>query len=394
MSPVQLHRWLDIGAVEAFSEDEPVAVEAAGIQMAIFRLEDQLYALHDLCTHGVARLSEGYVEDGCIECPLHQGLFDIRTGAAKCAPVTEAVRSFPVRVRDGRVEVAMAEQPALPDTVTADQPQAQPGHYSATLLEVRPLASDVRLLRLALDVSADSHVEPEAAEPFAWRPGQYVDIVQNQVRRSYSLAAVDGRELTLHVRHLPGGVFTDQLFGSGGAAPLIGVGDRLQIDGPHGQFGLQAGTRPKLMLATGTGFAPIQAMLQALIAAANQSPVYFYWGGRQLPDLYLHAQCLSWATRYPWFHYVPVLSQTAPAGWVGRLGYVTDAAILDWPDMQPFEVYACGSPAMVATAKTLCLQHGLAAEAFFADAFFSQADRHPLKQDGQAYMQESASKAT
>ena len=88
-------QWHDVG--------EP---DIAGVDVAVFRLGDELHALHDQCTHGNARLSDGYVEDGCVECPLHQGLFDIRTGAPQCAPVTQAVQCFPVRVVAGRVEVA------------------------------------------------------------------------------------------------------------------------------------------------------------------------------------------------------------------------------------------------------------------------------------------------
>ncbi|WP_244818386.1 anthranilate 1,2-dioxygenase ferredoxin subunit AndAb [Caballeronia sp. Lep1P3] len=97
--------WQEIGALDDFIEGEPAAVVAGQKPIAVFRLGDEVFALHDLCTHGMARLSEGFVEDGCVECPLHQGLFDIRTGAPQCAPVTEAVRSYPIRVVDGRVEI-------------------------------------------------------------------------------------------------------------------------------------------------------------------------------------------------------------------------------------------------------------------------------------------------
>lgn len=351
MSTVHLHRWLDIGAVEAFSEDEPVAVEAGGMQIAIFRLEDQLFALHDLCTHGVARLSEGYVEEGCVECPLHQGLFDIRTGAAKCAPVTEAVRSFPVRIQEGRVQVAV-EAGAAPV-------QAQPAAIEVVLSSVDKVAPDVALVRMQL---------PEA-HPLSYQPGQYIDILLGDQRRSYSLAQVTSNTLELHIRHLPGGLFTDQLFHQ------LTPGTPLNIDGPHGQFTLQASQKPKIMVATGTGFAPVKAMLEALIADGNEVPVTLYWGGRTLPDLYQHSQCLDLVTRYPWFHYVPVLSADTPAHWQGRQGYVTDAVLHDWPELQPFEVYACGSPAMVAAAHERFVAHGLASTAFFADAFYSQADR-------------------
>ena len=100
-----LKTWHAVGAPEEFVEGEPRAVIAGEKPVAIFRLGEALFALHDLCTHGHARLSDGYVEDGCVECPLHQGLVDIRTGAPKCAPITEPVRAYPVRIHDGSVEV-------------------------------------------------------------------------------------------------------------------------------------------------------------------------------------------------------------------------------------------------------------------------------------------------
>ncbi|MDR5776488.1 MULTISPECIES: anthranilate 1,2-dioxygenase ferredoxin subunit AndAb [unclassified Caballeronia] len=99
------NEWQVIGTLEDFTEGEPSAVVACDKPIAVFRMGDEVFALHDLCTHGHARLSEGFVEDGCVECPLHQGLFDIRTGAPQCAPVTEAVRSYPIRIVDGQVEI-------------------------------------------------------------------------------------------------------------------------------------------------------------------------------------------------------------------------------------------------------------------------------------------------
>ncbi|MFM0363108.1 anthranilate 1,2-dioxygenase ferredoxin subunit AndAb [Paraburkholderia sediminicola] len=97
--------WQVLGALEDFTEGEPVAAVAGEKPVAVFRLGNEVFALHDLCTHGHARLSDGFVEDGCVECPLHQGLFDIRSGAPRCAPVTEAVRSYPIRIVEGKVEI-------------------------------------------------------------------------------------------------------------------------------------------------------------------------------------------------------------------------------------------------------------------------------------------------
>lgn len=100
-----INGWQTLGALEDFTEGEPVGIVAGNKPVALFRLGDEMYALHDLCTHGHARLSEGFVEDGCVECPLHQGLVDIRSGAPRCAPITEAVRSYPIRIVDGKVEI-------------------------------------------------------------------------------------------------------------------------------------------------------------------------------------------------------------------------------------------------------------------------------------------------
>ena len=97
--------WFPVGALDDFEEGEPVAVVAGNKPIAVFRLGEEIFALHDLCTHGHARLSEGFVENGCVECPLHQGLVDIRTGAPQCAPIVEAVHTYPVRINEGSVEI-------------------------------------------------------------------------------------------------------------------------------------------------------------------------------------------------------------------------------------------------------------------------------------------------
>ncbi|AGK51326.1 naphthalene 1,2-dioxygenase system ferredoxin subunit [Burkholderia thailandensis MSMB121] len=109
MSQETVAAWHPLGALDEFSEGEPAARAVGNRPIAVFRLGDDVFALHDLCTHGHARLSEGFAENGCVECPLHQGLFDIRTGAPKCAPVTEPVRVYPVRIVDGRVEIHVDE---------------------------------------------------------------------------------------------------------------------------------------------------------------------------------------------------------------------------------------------------------------------------------------------
>ena len=99
--------WTDAADFDDLWDGAGIAVDAAGLDIALFRLGDAVFATDNLCTHGHARLCEGFIEGDEIECPLHQGRFDLRTGAATCAPVVEAVKTYPVRIEAGRVFVAL-----------------------------------------------------------------------------------------------------------------------------------------------------------------------------------------------------------------------------------------------------------------------------------------------
>ena len=98
--------WIKVASAQELSNDEAKTVNVAGQGVALFRIDDEFFATDGMCTHATALLSEGYVEDGCVECPLHQGRFDVRSGKAMCAPLTEDLRSYPVKIEDGRVYLA------------------------------------------------------------------------------------------------------------------------------------------------------------------------------------------------------------------------------------------------------------------------------------------------
>lgn len=100
-------RWYDVAATDAVKPGEALAHAINGVPLALFRLGEEVFAMHDLCPHGQARLSDGFVEGGCVECPLHQGLLDIRTGAPCSPPIIEAVRVYPVRIANDRIEVLL-----------------------------------------------------------------------------------------------------------------------------------------------------------------------------------------------------------------------------------------------------------------------------------------------
>ncbi len=230
-------------------------------------------------------------------------------------------------------------------------------------------APDVAVLRLQLP----------ANQNLQYRAGQYVEfILRDGARRSYSMANAphllgSPPAIELHLRHMAGGKFTDHVF------TAMKEKDILRMEGPFGSFFLrEESNKPIILLASGTGFAPIKALLQRLQHLANTRPVTLYWGCRRKAELYQHDWCLQAAQDMPWLRYVPVLSEPQPDDdWTGRTGFVHHAVMVDWPDLSGHQVYACGSPVMVESAqRDFSAMCALPPDEFFADAFTSEADKH------------------
>lgn len=100
-------QWIDAAAQDAVPLDDVIGVAVDGRQIALYSVDGDVYATDNICTHGHARLCEGFLEGHEIECPLHQGKFDVRTGQPTCAPATEPLRSSPVKIEGGRVWLAI-----------------------------------------------------------------------------------------------------------------------------------------------------------------------------------------------------------------------------------------------------------------------------------------------
>ncbi len=239
---------------------------------------------------------------------------------------------------------------------------------SANQIPAKTLPSRIeKLEKLAPDV-IELHLRLPASERLQFLAGQYIDILlKDGRRRSFSLANAphDDALLQLHIRHVPGGVFTDQVFST------MKVRDILRFNGPHGSFYLREdSSRPMILVAGGTGFAPIKAIVEHAIAENCQRPMLIYWGARARADLYQNALPEQWAAEHANIRYVPVLSE--PAGsdaWSGRSGLVHQAVLADFPDLSDYQVYACGAPVMIEAAKRDFMAQGLPEEEFFADAF-------------------------
>jgi CDP-4-dehydro-6-deoxyglucose reductase len=202
-------------------------------------------------------------------------------------------------------------------------------------------------------------------DAIAYCPGQYLNIIMpDGSTRSFSMASKpNGSRLDLHVRRLQDGAFTDL------ALRRLRRGDTLEIELPAGSFRYaDADARPLLMLATGTGLAPIKAILEGLMENPDCPPVSLYWGGRTRTDLYLHDEIVTWRDRLYDFRYVPVLSR-ADAAWDGRRGYVQNAVLSDFGDLTKFAIYLCGSPEMISAAKQRFIAHGASLDHIYSEGF-------------------------
>jgi CDP-4-dehydro-6-deoxyglucose reductase len=226
------------------------------------------------------------------------------------------------------------------------------------------LADDVMLLQLKLP----------ANERLEFLAGQFIEfLLRDGSRRSYSMANPPHAPelIELHVRHIAGGQFTDHVFGK------MKERDILRFEGPLGTFFLrEESAKPLVFVASGTGFAPIKAVLEHMFETKIARPAVLYWGGRRPKDLYLNALPEKWAREQPGFKYVPVISDGLPEdGWRGRTGFVHRAVMEDFPDLSGHQVYACGVPIMVDSArKDFTGKCGLPEDEFYADSFTTQAD--------------------
>jgi CDP-4-dehydro-6-deoxyglucose reductase len=251
---------------------------------------------------------------------------------------------------------------------------------TALAIEVREVrkAGDIQIRKMPCRIEKIDKVAADVAivslklpanERLQYLAGQYIDLLlKDGRRRSFSLATPPENDalLELHVRHVPGGAFSDKLFNEFKGREI------LRLEGPLGTFFLRdESDKPIIFVAGGTGFAPIKAVIEHALDHDVQRPMVLYWGVRSLRDLYLPDLPGTWQARQRDFRFIPVLSDPLPEDrWPGRTGLVHRAVMTDFPVLSGYQVYACGGPAMIDAARhdftRLCK---LPENEFFADSF-------------------------
>ena len=216
-----------------------------------------------------------------------------------------------------------------------------------------------------------------AADVFKYHAGQYVEfMLRDGDKRAYSMGNAPHTQLEnpgveLHIRHMPGGKFTDHVFGA------MKEKEILRIEGPFGSFYLREDSdKPMVLLASGTGFAPIKAIIEHMQFKSITRPAVLYWGGRRPDDLYMNDWVMAKVAEMPNFSYVPVISDALPEdAWTGRTGFVHNAVLQDIADLSGHQVYACGAPIVVDSAKAAYAAAGLPEDEFYADSFVTEKDK-------------------
>lgn len=310
---------------------------------------------------------------------LPYGCRDGACGSCKC------------RLLEGRVIHGAHQAKALSEQEEADGfvLTCQAAAQTDLVLEARtvPGAGEFAVRKMPSRVISLEKVAPDVVilklqtpsnDAFQYRAGQYLEfILRDGSRRSYSMANAsqpnaEKPAVELHIRHLPGGKFTDLVFST------MKEKDILRAEGPFGSFFLrEESEKPMVLLASGTGFAPIKAIIELMASTKSQRPATLYWGCRHKADLYMHDWALDAAARLHNLTYIPVLSEPRPDDdWRGRTGLVHQAVMHDHPDLMHHQVYACGAPIMVESAQhDFVVKCGLPDDEFYADAFTSEADK-------------------
>jgi CDP-4-dehydro-6-deoxyglucose reductase len=281
--------------------------------------------------------------------------------------------------------------PHQPATLTDAEKQAGLALFccarplSDLAIEVREVrrAGDIPIKRLPARIESIDKAAPDvaivrlklpASERLQFLAGQYLDfLLKDGHRRSFSIATAphDDALLELHIRHIPGGRFTDPLFTSYKGREI------LRIEGPLGSFYLrEESDKPMIFVAGGTGFAPIKAMIEHALHHEVDRPMVLYWGVRSLADLYMPHLPSKWQQEHPGFTFIPVLSEPKPEdAWSGRTGFVHQAVMDDFRDLSGYQVYACGAPAMIdAARRDFTGLRALPPHEFFADSFTYAAE--------------------
>jgi Na(+)-translocating NADH:ubiquinone oxidoreductase F subunit len=396
--------WIDVCASQALAREDVLRVDHAQHTYAIYRTADgRVTATDGMCTHGNTHLADGLVSGTLVECPKHNGRFDVVSGEPRRLPVCVALRTHEVKEEGGRLLLRVA--PAATSEVDAQRT------YTLQVVSNRNVATFIK--ELVLGPLTQPRADGDTAWP-AYRPGQYLQlhipaygevcfssfdvdepyasvwrahhlfdlrsVNRLQMKRNYSVASHPGspvQELRFNVRIAtpPTGQDCDAGCGSSWVWHLK-PGDVVTASGPFGDFLVRDGDRDVVYVGGGAGMAPIRSHLSYLFETlATGRRVTYWYGARSRQEVFYEDYFRGLEARFPNFRFHVVLSAPlAEDGWTGHTGLVHDVLrrehLVRHPHPAAAEYFLCGPPVMVhATRDMLRDEFGVAAADIVADEF-------------------------
>lgn len=384
--------WIEVCASDRIGRQDVLRFDHARHTYAIYRAADgRVYATDGMCTHGNTHLADGMVAGTIVECPKHNGRFDVVTGAPRRLPACLALRTHPVREQDGRLWLDVSRAAAtdasaftfrvvsnrnvatfikelvLAPVDTAGMPAPAAGQYMQLHI---PAYGELRFSELAVD------------EPYAsvWRAHHLFDLTARnglEVKRNYSIATRPGTAtlgFNVRIATPPAGQACDAGAGSAWVWRLA-PGDLVTASGPFGNFLVQDDERPLVYVGGGAGMAPIRSHLDYLFEDVKTGrPVTYWYGARSRQEIFYERHFRTLEARFPNFHFHVALSAPlAEDGWTGPVGLIHDVLRrehLRRHDACAATWFLCGPPVMVrATRDMLHHEFGVAAEHIVSDEF-------------------------
>ena len=292
---------------------------------------------------------------GCGTCKVLLVDGDVEeTGSPFALPASERANGWILACSSVPLEDSIIDVESMELTEEDFRAGDQTGSYAARLERLDPLTADISFLRLRLDV------------PMKFVAGQFVNVFPpgSDESRSYSMANPPSQPdvIELIVKLLPGGFFSTYL------RERARAGDRLVVQGPYGMLRIRLSHRRILMVAGGSGMAPLLSMLTDLAEKGNTRPVTFFFGARRWPDLYFEGRVRELELAMP-LNFIPALSEEWPDDWTGETGLVSDAVARRLPNLEGYDAYLCGPPPMIDATRPLLVARGVRERNIYFDAF-------------------------
>jgi MocE subfamily Rieske [2Fe-2S] domain protein len=389
--------WIELCAANDLGPEDILRFDQGNRTFALYRIADgTLFATDGMCTHGNTHLSDGLVVGSMIECPKHNGRFNLEDGSPARTPVCRGLATYPIEEREGRIHLNILrpggdgarEQKTYTFTVVSNR------NVSTFIkeLEMSPATDDDRVPfqpgdYLQLQVPAYEHIafaDFDICEPYAavWREKKVFDLVARNPESSrlnnYSIASNAAEEATLkfnvRIATPPPGQDCPPGVGSAWAFNLK-PGDTVTAIGPFGDFHIKPTQHEMIHVGGGAGMAPLRAQLSHLLQTENSPRKISYWyGARSRQEIYYQEEIEQWMETHDNFDFHLALSEPLPEDeWKGTTGFIhevlRDEYLKDHPNPAAVEYYLCGPPMMIKACKKMLAEFKVPAEHISYDEF-------------------------